>query len=64
MKTRKEKRVILSLNMIEDDIWDVDIETKNMKDVDAYHALFGAVESMGYQLGILKKGEGFDHASE
>ena len=64
MKTRKEKRVILSLNMIEDDIWDVDLETKNMKDVNAYRALFGAVESMGYQLGILKQKEDSDHASE
>lgn len=55
MKTRKEKRVIMSLNMLEgDDAWDVDLETKNMKDVNAYHALMGAVKSMGYQLGILK----------
>jgi hypothetical protein len=64
MKTRGKKRVIMKLNRLNGDIWDVDLETKNMKDVDAYHALFGAVESMGYQLGILKKGEGSDHASE
>lgn len=41
-----------------EDAWDVDLETKNMKDVNAYHALMGAVKSMGYQLGILKPEEG------